>query len=177
MGQDFFRQISVKLLLKPFLRSGLSANQITVLNFLTLGLGSVVLFAIGKEMVGLLVSGLAAMVDYIDGEVARVRGGNTKRGAYLDTSLDWLWLMLLIGAISYYNNIMTIGYIALIAIAWGNWVEYNGKVKLKILFPFGISHLLVLGIVTRQTTLGITAIMIVQSIRTILLYRRSLWNI
>jgi hypothetical protein len=38
-----------------------------VFNFLTLGLGSVALFSMGIEGMGLLTAGLAAMVDYIDG--------------------------------------------------------------------------------------------------------------
>ena len=174
--QDYFRQFSVKLLFKPFYRSGLSANKITVLNFLTLGLGSVVLFACGKELLGLLVAGLMAMVDYIDGAIAKARTGCTKFGQYLDTSLDWLWLMLLIGAISWHNDIMVIGYIALIAIVLGNWVEFNGKAKLKLPFPFGISHLIVIGILLGISRWSIFAIAIVQGYRTIMLYRRSIWN-
>ena len=176
MGQDYFRKISVKLLFKPFYRSGLSANKITVLNFLTLGLLSVLLFACGKEWLGLLVAGLMAMVDYIDGAIAKATTGYTKLGMYLDTSLDWLWLMLFIGAVSYHNNIMLIGYLALIAITWGNWVEFNGKVKLKLIFPFGISHLMVLGILFGKAGWGIICVAIVQGYRTIQLYRRSVWN-
>ena len=176
MGQDYFRKISVKLLFKPFYRSGLSANKITVLNFLTLGLGSIVLFAWGVELMGLLVAGLMAMVDYIDGSIAKVRTGYTRLGIYLDTSLDWLYLMLLVGAISYHHNIMPIGYIALIAIAWGNWVEFNGKTKLKLIFPFGISHLIVLGILFRRAEWGIIGVAFVQTLRSIELYRRSIWS-
>lgn len=176
MGKDFFRDVSVKLLFKPFYRSGLSANKITVLNFLTLGLGSIVLFAEGREILGLLTASLMAMVDYIDGEIARAKGGNTKLGQYLDTSLDWLWLMLLIGAISYSHKIMSIGYITLIAITFGNWIEYNGNVKLKLPFPFGISHLLVIGILIRQIQFSILAIMLIQWIRTILMYKRSIYG-
>jgi len=176
MGKDFFRDISVKLLFKPFYRSGLSANKITVLNFLTLGLGSIVLFLIGREILGLLTAGLMAMVDYIDGEIARARGGNSKLGQYLDTSLDWLYLMLLIGSISYYHNIMTVGYLSLIAITFGNWIEFNGNVKLKLSFPLGISHLIVIGILLGNLKLGIIYIAIVQSIRTIILYWRSIYG-
>ena len=174
MGQDYFRQISVKLLFPIFYRSGLSANKITVFNFLTLGLASVVLFTLGHEYIGLLVAGLMAMVDYVDGTIARARGGNTKLGIYLDTSLDWLWLMLFIGSVSYYNNTMLIGYLALIAITWGNWVEYNGNVKVKIIFPFRVTHLMVIGILTQRADLGIMGVAIVQWYRAIKLYRRSI---
>ena len=171
MQQDYFRQISKRLLLKAFLRSGLSANQITVLNFLTLCLGSVILFTLGRELWGLLIAGLAAMVDYIDGEVARARGGNSKLGQYLDTSLDWLWLQLLIWAISYNHGILPIGTLCIILIMWGNWVEYNGQVKLKLPFPLGISHLLVLGVFSN---IGFYLILLTQFYR---VGRMYLWSI
>lgn len=174
--RDFFRDISVRLLFKPFYRSGLSANKITVLNFLTLGLLSIIFFLKGKEILGLLVAGLMAGIDYIDGEIARARGGSTALGQYLDTSLDWLYLMLLIGSISYHNQIMPIGYLALMGITFGNWVEYNGKVKLKLPFPLGISHLIVLGIVLRITPIGVIMIAITQCLRTILMYWRSIYG-
>jgi phosphatidylglycerophosphate synthase len=164
------------LLYKPFYRSGLSANKITVFNFLTLGLGSVALFSMGIEGMGLLTAGLAAMVDYIDGTIARARGGSSSIGAYLDTSLDWLWLMLLIGAISYHHEVMTIGYLALVAITFGNWVQYNGKVNIVLPFPLGVSHLMVLGILLRHAEWGITGIMLTQGARTALMYWRSVYG-
>jgi len=174
--KDYFRQISVKLLFKPFYRSGLSANKITVLNFLTLGLGSLILFAYGSELLGLLVAGLMAMVDYIDGSIARARSGNSKLGQYLDTSLDWVWLMLFIGSVSYHHNIMHIGYLALIALTWGNWIQYNGNVNVKLCFPFRVAHLMVFGILTNHAEWGIIGVAVIQWYRTIKMYRRSMWN-
>ena len=178
MGKDFFRDISVKLLFKPFYRSGLSANKITVLNFLTLGLGSIVLFATGREILGLLTAGLMAMVDYVDGTVARAREGNSKLGQYLDTSLDWFYLMLLIGAISYHHNIMTIGYLTLIAIVFGNWIEYNKVSKVgggyNLPLFLGIIPILVVGILIQHVRESIFLIMITQWYRTGRMY---LWSI
>ena len=176
MGQDYFRQISVKLLFKLFYRSGLSANKITVLNFLTLGLGSLILFIRGYEYAGLLVAGLMAMVDYIDGSIARARGGNSKLGQYLDTSLDWLWLMLFIGAVSYHNNVMLIGYLALIAIVFGNWIQYNGNVNVRLCFPFRVAHLMVFGILTNHVAWALVGVAIFQWYRAIKMYWGSVWN-
>jgi hypothetical protein len=173
---DLFRDISVKLLFNLFDRSGLSANQITVLNFFTLGLVSVWLFATGHEIIALLVSGIVAMIDYIDGSIARARGGNSKKGAYLDTSLDWVWLMLLIGAISYHHDIMLIGYLALMGITLTNWVQYNGNVNVVLKFPLGISHLLVLGILTRNVDISILLIALTQWGRLSLMYLRSTYE-
>jgi len=174
MAKDLLRDISCKLLLKPLLRSGLSANKITVLNFLTLGLGAVVLFLTGHELLGLLVACLAAIIDYCDGTVQKIRVGHfTKLGAYLDTSLDWLWLQLLIYAISYHNGILPFGCLAIIIIMWGNWVEYNGNVKMKMYFPFGLSHILLIGILLGCSNLSIMLILFTQCIRVAIMYRRS----
>lgn len=175
MANDYFRAFSVKLLFPLFWKSRLSANAITIANFLTLCLGSAGLFLIGKELAALLTAGLAAMVDYVDGTVARA-GRGSPNGAYLDTSLDWLWLMLLIGAISYHHRIMDIGYLALIAITFGNWVQYNGKVNVRLPFPLGISHLMVGGILIGHAEWGITGIMLTQGARTTLMYWRSIYG-
>lgn len=171
--KDRFRNLSVKLLFPFFWRTGLSANQITVLNFFTLNLGSVILFALGYEIIGLLTTVLGAMVDVVDGSVARA-GRGSKNGAYLDTSLDWIYLMLFIGAISWHHNIMTIGYLSLIAITWGNWVQYNGKVNWELPFPLGIKHLIAIGIVLGHAEWGIIGIMVTQWFRTGRMY---LWSI
>ena len=172
----WFREVSVKLLFKPFERSGLSANKITVLNFLILELATVILFFFGYEILGLAIAVLAAMVDFIDGSVARARGGNTKLGQYLDTSLDWLYLMLLMGAISYHHNILPIGYLALIAITWGNWVEYNGNSKCRTPFLLTTTNIIGISILVRHAGLGIILVALVQWCRTVQLYRRSVWK-
>jgi len=173
---NLFRRISVKLLLPIFLRSGLSANAITVLNFLTLGLGSVILFIRGYEILGLLTAGLMAMVDYIDGTVARKKKQISKLGEYLDTSLDWLYLMLLIGAISYAHKIMGIGYLCLVAIVFSNWIEFSEKVKVELPKFLGITPLLVGSILIGHAEWGIIGICVTQWVKTLIMYRRSLWN-
>jgi phosphatidylglycerophosphate synthase len=174
MAKDYFRDISVKLLFPIFIRSGLSANQITVLNFLTLGLLSLALFLSGCALIGLLTAGLMAMVDYVDGTIARAKGGNTAFGAYLDTSLDWLYLMLLIGVLGFHYNCILYSYIALMMITFGNWVEYNGKVKFHLPFIFGIKFLLVIGIIFNIIPVSLLAIAVTQGIRTGIMYERSI---
>lgn len=171
--KDYFREISVRLLYPILYRSGLSANKITGLNFLILGLGSIILFGIGEEWLGLLTAGLMAMIDYVDGTIARKRG-STQLGAYLDTSLDWLYLMLLIGVISYTQEVMALGYVGLVAITFGNWVEFNGNIKYR--FPFFLRplFLLPLSIVIGRMDLGILWITIIQLYRTGRMY---LWSI
>lgn len=174
MKKDLFRDISVKLLFPIFMRSGLSANQITGLNFLLLGVPSLILFFQGREWLGLGTAILMAMIDYVDGTVARARGGNTTKGAYLDTSLDWLYLMLLLGAVSFRHNCLATGFLALVAIVFGNWVEFNGFVKFKMPFILGIKFLLVSGIVFSRLDISILLIAITQGLRTGGMY---LWSI
>ena len=175
--QDYARIIAKKYLLKPFLRSGLSANQITILNFSLLGLLSIVLFFKGYFLLGLLVAGLVVLLDNVDGEVARATRGNTKQGEYLDTSLDWLYLMFLLFSISYASGVLAWGTLAIIAITYGNWVQYNGKVNAWLPPYLGITPLLIFGIILQHANYGIMAIAIIQTIRTITLYWRSTWGI
>ena len=171
-----FRAVSLKLLFKPFQRSGLSANQITVGNFLIPGLGSIVLFAVGYEIAALGLLIIMAMVDYVDGAISRSRGSEGNLGAYLDTSLDWLYLMMLVGAISYHNQIMPLGYIALIAISYGNWVEYNGPAKFTLPLPFNIGVIILCSVLLGCSRAGIALITATQITRTIILYGGSVWN-
>lgn len=172
-----FRKLSVKLLFNPLYRTKLSANKITGLNFLTLGLGSVILFVKGWDVLGLLTAGLMAMVDYVDGTIARERNQVSKLGKYLDTSLDWLYLMLLIGAISYHHNILPIGYITLVALVFGNWVEYNGNSDVVMPMWLGKIPILTISILLGKAEYGIILIMFVQVIKTTLQYWRSLWKL
>lgn len=170
---DLFRKLSTDLLFPFFWWTGWSANTITAWNFAVLGVGSLVCFALQKPFIGLFVAGVYAMVDYVDGAVARAGRGSAK-GEYLDTSLDWVYLQLLLFTLALANHSLETGFLALVALNLSNWVEYNGQVKLRTVFPFGISHLIVAGILVGRIDLGITTIAIVQWVRLIIMYRRSL---
>jgi CDP-diacylglycerol--glycerol-3-phosphate 3-phosphatidyltransferase len=81
-----FRRVTLQLG-RGLVRSGLSANAVTVLGFLlTLGAGYVIAtrhhIAAGLFLVG------AAWFDAMDGAVARLTGTGSKRGAFLDSTLD-----------------------------------------------------------------------------------------
>lgn len=70
-------------------RLGLSANMVTVIGFLITAVASVVI-AGGRLLAGGLVLLLGAGFDMLDGAVARASGGGSKRGAFLDSTLDRL---------------------------------------------------------------------------------------
>lgn len=70
-------------------RLGVSANMVTVIGFLITVAASIVV-AGGRLLDGGLVLLLGAGFDMLDGAVARASGGGSKRGAFLDSTLDRL---------------------------------------------------------------------------------------
>ena len=94
-GQDGFvsrwmnRSLSTRLS-KYLVRTAITPNQITVIAFLISLMGSAFLF-LGTYAAGVLGGVLmqaGSVVDGSDGEVARLKGSATPRGAWMDTMLD-----------------------------------------------------------------------------------------
>ena len=94
-GQDGFvsqwinRPLSTRLS-KYLARTGVTPNQITVASFLMSLIGAGFLAAGGYAVgaLGGLLIQAASVIDGCDGEVARLKGIATPRGAWLDTMLD-----------------------------------------------------------------------------------------
>jgi CDP-diacylglycerol--glycerol-3-phosphate 3-phosphatidyltransferase len=74
---------------KALSRTGLSANSVTVLGFLVT-LASAYVIAVGHHITAGLVLVGGALFDSLDGVVARATGTSSKRGAFLDSTLDRL---------------------------------------------------------------------------------------
>lgn len=74
---------------KALSRTGLSANAVTVLGFLVT-LASAYVIAVGHHITAGLVLVGGALFDTLDGVVARATGTSSKRGAFLDSTLDRL---------------------------------------------------------------------------------------
>lgn len=70
-------------------RAGLSANFLTVLGFLVTIVSAVVI-GVGPHVIAGLVLLGGALFDTLDGAVARVSGTTSKKGAFLDSTLDRL---------------------------------------------------------------------------------------
>jgi phosphatidylglycerophosphate synthase len=132
------------------------------------------LFATGHDYWGLFVAGLMAMVDYVDGEVARFDGGGSALGAHLDTSLDYLYLMLLIGTLGWSHHCMIWAYSALVTITFSNWVQYNGGGKYTLPFFMQTVFILPLTILLKEVGIGLGIITAYQLTRTVILYERSI---
>ncbi|MCZ6755657.1 MAG: NTP transferase domain-containing protein [Gemmatimonadetes bacterium] len=94
-GQDGFvsqwinRPLSIRLS-KYLVRTGVTPNEITVASFLMSLIGAVFLAAGGYAagVLGGLLIQAASVIDGCDGEIARLKGMATPRGAWLDTMLD-----------------------------------------------------------------------------------------
>jgi CDP-diacylglycerol--glycerol-3-phosphate 3-phosphatidyltransferase len=69
--------------------AGISANTVTFVGFILTVLGSTLLVA-DQPLAGLLVLLVGALADTLDGLVARLGGGGTKLGAFLDSTFDRL---------------------------------------------------------------------------------------
>lgn len=71
-----------------FLKLGISANSITIMGFI-LGLAGCVLLAFGGYVgiiIGAILINLWALLDYVDGNIARYSGSGSKFGAFLDNA-------------------------------------------------------------------------------------------
>src|SRR5205823_11953546 len=68
-------------------RMGITANAVTVIGVLITAAGSVLL-ATGRPLPALIVLLAGALSDTLDGQLAKVAGGGTRFGAFLDSTLD-----------------------------------------------------------------------------------------
>jgi CDP-diacylglycerol--glycerol-3-phosphate 3-phosphatidyltransferase len=93
---------AVDPLVRALLRTGARADHLTVLGFL-LSIGAAVAFFEGWFRPAALVLALAGVCDILDGQVARQSGGETRFGAFLDSTLDRLAEgLVLLGLLGFY---------------------------------------------------------------------------
>jgi CDP-diacylglycerol--glycerol-3-phosphate 3-phosphatidyltransferase len=69
-------------------RAGVSPDVITVVGTIGVLIGAVGFAARGHLLTGLIVVTVSMLTDMLDGAVARARGGGTKWGALLDSTMD-----------------------------------------------------------------------------------------
>jgi CDP-diacylglycerol--glycerol-3-phosphate 3-phosphatidyltransferase len=112
---------------RALLRAGVSPNAVTVA-----GTAGVVAAAIGFGARGYLVAGALvvtafALTDMLDGTMARMRGGSTRFGALLDSSMDRVADSAVFGAVAYWLAVQGDRWglvAALICLAGGQVVSY-----------------------------------------------------
>ncbi|MDG4788318.1 CDP-alcohol phosphatidyltransferase family protein [Micromonospora sp. WMMD1102] len=92
----------VEPIARTLLRVGVTPNAVTVAGTLGVVLGSVLLGARGYLVAGALVVTFFALTDLLDGTMARMRGGSSRFGAFLDSSMDRVSDGAVFGAVAYW---------------------------------------------------------------------------
>ncbi|HEU4349061.1 MAG TPA: CDP-alcohol phosphatidyltransferase family protein [Actinoplanes sp.] len=84
------------------LRLGVSPNTVTIAGTVGVLIGALVFGARGQLIAGALIVTFFALTDALDGTMARMRGGSSKLGALLDSSMDRIADGAVFGAVIYY---------------------------------------------------------------------------
>ena len=110
------------------LRIGVSPNAVTVAGTVGVLFGALVFGARGYLVAGALIVTFFALTDALDGTMARMRGGSSKFGALLDSSMDRIADGAVFGAVAYYlagqDNPYAGVPAALLALVLGQVVSY-----------------------------------------------------
>jgi CDP-diacylglycerol--glycerol-3-phosphate 3-phosphatidyltransferase len=107
-------------------RAGVSANAVTVAGLVITCAGAA-LVALQEPTIGLVVLLLGTLADTLDGQIARLTGGGTKLGAFLDSTFDRLsdsalYVATLIVAVGRGDTLLFLS--AIVALVSGSLVPY-----------------------------------------------------
>ncbi|SCL73860.1 phosphatidylinositol phosphate synthase [Micromonospora peucetia] len=112
---------------RRLLRAGVTPNAVTVAGALGVLVGALGFGARGHLVAGALIVTFFALTDLLDGTMARMSGGSTKFGAFLDSSMDRVADSAVFGAVAYwlatqhqYSGVAA----ALLCLAAGGLVSY-----------------------------------------------------
>lgn len=104
MALNAYARTAADALLRPvvagLVRVGATADAMTVLGVVIVTAGSVVI-ALGERQAGAVVVALGAVLDALDGGVARARGTQRPFGAFLDSVTDRVADMAVFGAVAW----------------------------------------------------------------------------
>lgn len=89
-------------LARGLLRLGISPDVVTVVGAAGVAVGALGFGARGELLTGVVIVVVFALVDAIDGAMARARGYSTRFGAFLDSSLDRVADAAVFGAVAYW---------------------------------------------------------------------------
>lgn len=112
---------------RGLLRAGVSPNAVTVTGTVGVLVGALGFGARGQLVAGALIVTVFALTDLLDGTMARMSGGSTRFGAFLDSSMDRVADSAVFGAVAYwlateheYSGVAA----ALLCLAAGGLVSY-----------------------------------------------------
>lgn len=112
---------------RGLLRAGVSPNAVTVTGTIGVLVGALGFGARGQLVAGALIVTVFALTDLLDGTMARMSGGSTKFGAFLDSSMDRIADSAVFGAVAYWlatrHNYPAVAA-ALLCLAAGGLVSY-----------------------------------------------------
>ncbi|WBB52197.1 phosphatidylinositol phosphate synthase [Verrucosispora sp. WMMD573] len=117
----------VEPIARSLLRAGVTPNAVTVAGTLGVLVGALGFGARGHLVAGALIVTVFALTDLLDGTMARMSGGSTRFGAFLDSSMDRVADSAVFGAVAFYlateGNQAGVAA-ALICLAAGGLVSY-----------------------------------------------------
>jgi CDP-diacylglycerol--glycerol-3-phosphate 3-phosphatidyltransferase len=87
---------------RRLLRAGVTPNAVTVTGTVGVLIGALGFGARGHLIVGALIVTVFALTDLLDGTMARLHGGATRFGAFLDSSMDRIADGAVFGAVAYW---------------------------------------------------------------------------
>ncbi|MEV7226099.1 phosphatidylinositol phosphate synthase [Polymorphospora sp. NPDC051019] len=87
---------------RTLLRWGVTPNAVTVTGTAGVLVGALGFGARGHLVAGALIVTVFALTDLLDGTMARMRGGSTRFGAFLDSSMDRVADGAVFGAVAYW---------------------------------------------------------------------------
>lgn len=92
----------VEPIARRLLRLGVTPNAVTVAGTVGVLVGALGFGARGQLVAGALIVTFFALTDLLDGTMARMRGGPTRFGAFLDSSMDRVADGAVFGAVAYW---------------------------------------------------------------------------
>ncbi|BCB88983.1 phosphatidylinositol phosphate synthase [Phytohabitans suffuscus] len=92
----------VEPIARALLRLGITPNTVTVIGTLGVLVGAVGFAARGHLLIALVLVVIFALTDFLDGTMARMKGGSTRFGAFLDSSMDRVADAGIFGSLAYY---------------------------------------------------------------------------
>ncbi|BCB74197.1 CDP-alcohol phosphatidyltransferase family protein [Phytohabitans flavus] len=93
---------AVEPIARALLRLGITPNTVTVAGTIGVLIGSIGFAARGQFLIALVVIVVFALTDFLDGTMARMKGGSTRFGAFLDSSMDRVADAGIFASVAYY---------------------------------------------------------------------------
>jgi CDP-diacylglycerol---glycerol-3-phosphate 3-phosphatidyltransferase len=111
--------------IRALLRIGVTANTVTVLGTVGVGVGALGFATRGHFVAAVVIVTLSALTDVIDGAMARAQGSTGKFGALLDSTMDRVADGMVFASLAYYYRDETPTLVAvLICLVAGQVVSY-----------------------------------------------------